>query len=299
MFKPANTNKRGNGVDKTFDAATKFPIPDEGNQEARISLIVDIGMQSREDYTDPVTKEVREQRPCQQIVYYADIVDSIVDYGGSIGEQQYRICLNKVFSNEVYGVNFTATAPKDKDGKIIAGKKWSFSPASLHAKIAKATKKEVVMGSGTEDENMDVTLFLNAPLMVDITIKETVSEKKDKETGENIVYRNVNYTGLSSVPPKSLANVTKLNAPAKCITFDNAVEDDIKYLRGNVVKKIKAALNYEGSNMEKAIKAFEASKGVVSTPPADKHKASTPSKTATKKPVVDVDEDDDSDDIPF
>jgi len=49
-----------------------------------------------------------------------------------------------------------------------------------------------------------------------------------------------------------------LNTEAKCITFQNAKVEDIKFIRKKLIDMIKLANDYAGSNMEKAIKAFEA-----------------------------------------
>ena len=52
--------------------------------------------------------------------------------------------------------------------------------------------------------------------------------------------------------------VAELNTPAKCITFQNAKADDIKFIRKKLIDTIKLANDYAGSNMEKAIKEYEA-----------------------------------------
>ena len=68
-------------------------------QAARISLIVDIGTQERPDFEEKDKQgnviEVKPQKPAQQVVVFADLVDQVVDYGGDIGEKQYRLMLNK------------------------------------------------------------------------------------------------------------------------------------------------------------------------------------------------------------
>lgn len=293
-FKPQNT---GSNSTRNFDN-TKYPTPQAGTVDARIALIVDLGTQAREDFEDTTTGALKPQKPCQQVAIFADLVDDIVDYGAVIGEQPYRLCLNKTFGGKLEGVNFTPVPSKDGNGKIIQGKIWTFTGTSLLSKLAKATGHEEILG-GNEKDNMDISLLLGEPLMINVEVKETDSGKTN-DKGEPIIYTNVSAKGYTPIPIKKgkKLEVEELRCTPKCVTFDNATVEDVKILRPMVITKIKAALNFEGSQMEKAIKEYELSKGE-SAPPAEKPKASTTSKTATKKPVVEVDEDDDIDNLPF
>lgn len=250
-FKPQNANT----VSDAPRERLVFPTPEGGNQPARISLIVDLGTQEREDFEDPKTGEIKPQKPVQQLAIFADLVDNTVDYGGDLGEQHYRLMLNKNFKGQIAGVNFTAVPPRDADGNLISGKEWTFHPASLLTKLAKATGQTQILG-GTKDDNMDIEQLLGQGLMIDVEVKETPHKdgKKD-ESGELIVYKNVNpkvYATLPKVKGKPM-DVEELNNPPLLITFDNVTEETAKFIRGDVKRQIQKALNYEGSQMQKVL----------------------------------------------
>lgn len=312
-FKPKNSGKT-NG-DGNFEQRN-FPTPKNGARKARVSLIVDLGVQAREDFEDPVTKELKPQKPCQQVVVFADLVQDVVDYGGPIGKAQYRLLLNKAFAGVVQGVNFTAVPPKDAKGNMIAGKEWGFHPANLLTKLAKAVGKPEVITS------MDISELLDMPFVADVEVIEKDSEKKDKD-GNPIIYRNVNFKGASKVGMHCTGEfdddgnevevedaVAPLKQPALCITFDNATADVIKFIRPNLIKMIKLAEDYAGSQMQAAIEEFEktqSNKPANNDTDTDDTPADTPKeKPVAKKPVAKkvavkapVDTSDMDDDIPF
>lgn len=329
-FKPANANKGGNSE---FIDYGNIPVPKSGQRPARVSLIVDLGIQEREDFVDEDTGEVKPQKPCHQVAIFADLVRDKVDYGGSIGEAFYRLLLNKQFKGEIQGINFTTTPPKDAKGKLIPGKPWGLHPANLITKLAKAVDlEEIIYDDRNNPASLDIELLLNEAFMAQVEVKETETDKEDKD-GNKIVYKNVNYKGAVAVPLVPNADgdevplaVPDLEVEPLCITFDNAQPEHIKYLRTGVLKKIKLAQNYAGSQMEKAIKAFEASKATDSgdegqepeqkeekpAKPAAKAsgkaaekaaaKAAAGKKPATAKkpePVTGLPPDDEDDSIPF
>jgi hypothetical protein len=266
-FKPKNAGKPRNEGD--FERGPR-PVPKSGPRKARVSLIVDLGVQKRDDFEDEKTGETKPQKPCAQVAVFADLVQDVVDYGGTIGKAQYRLCLNKSFKGDIEGINFTATPPKDAKGQIIKGKPWGFHPQNMLTKLAKAVgKPEIALDEGPS--GMDISLLLNEPFIADVDVKEVVSDTKKDDDGNPIVYRNVNFKGPSKVPMvetdeldedgnaiEKPAPVAELKTPALCITFDNAKAEDIKFIRRNLINKIKLAENYAGSQMQKAIEEFEA-----------------------------------------
>ena len=281
-FKPSFKQATNNGPREDI----KWPTPEAGNQPARISLIVDLGTQERPDFEEK-DGTLKPQKPCRQLAAYADLVDNIVDYGGSIGEQPYRIALHKSFKGEITGINFTAVPPRDADGKTIAGKLWTFHPANLLTKLAKATGQTQILGESEED-NMDVEQLLDKPFFIDVDVVTT--EKDGKE------YTNVKIKGYGSVPKiKGVPmDVEELKHPARVVSFETATEDDIKFLRRDVVAKLKLAPEYAGSKLEKLLEAAEKEKPAATLPKA----AKTPpkaSKTAQEPPF----EPDAEDDIPY
>ncbi len=317
-FKPSNAGKQRTGGDN-FERGP-MPVPKSGSRKARVSLIVDLGTQPREDFEDLKTKETRPQKPCQQVAVFADLTHDTVDYGGSFGKAHYRLCLNKTFKGDIEGINFTTTSPKDGDGNIVPGKPWGLHPQNLLTKLAKATgKEEVIPDEGPH--GLDISLLLNQPFMADVEVKEKVSDSMKDSDGNNVVFRNVNYRGAAKVAMvetgeqdengddvEAPAPVNDLKMPALCITFDNAKAENIKFIRKGLINKIKLAENYTGSNMQKAIEEFEASKpannddtdeGEPESQAEPKAKV-TPAKTkkaeVAKKPVA---KDDDEQDVPF
>jgi len=249
-----------------------------GSRPARVSLVVDLGVQERdafeEEYQEANPKHIKglakqgavlaevdgktviqiPQKPQPQVAVFVDLTSDVVDYGGDIGKQPYRLLLNKSFMGDVAGIGFAGCYSFDKAGQILKDKGFTFHSNSLLTKLAKATKQtQIVSGSGVD--NMDVSQLLGQPLMVTVDKTETTDGK---------VY--LNFKGCSEVPmipsdpsdPDSkevMMTVKPLTSPALTITFDSAKEEDKKWLRGDLVKKIKAANNYQGSAIQKVIEA--------------------------------------------
>lgn len=292
-FRPKNSNTpRSNNSGENTGL---FPVPKAGSRKARVCLIVDLGEQNRPDFEDEKTGETKPQKPCQQVAIFADLVNDTVDYGGTIGKQHYRLLLNKTFAGEITGINFMFVPPKDAKGKIIEGKQWQLHPANLMTKLAKAVNKPDIIETG------DIEQLLDCPFMAQVEVKEKDSGKQN-DKGEPIIYRNVNYKGCSEVPlddDDEPIHVAELNMEPKCITFQNAKPDDIKFIRKKLIDMIKLANDYSGSNMEKAIKEYEAQQASVNDSDGEqveqeeeKPKATKP---AAKKPAKKEPESDDGD----
>jgi hypothetical protein len=295
-FKPANANApRGNGGVQEFINVE----PKGGSRPARVSLIADMGIQEREDFKDQKTGEMKPQKPCHQIAMALDLVNDVVDYGGEIGKQPYRLFLNQMFMGDFKGINFQAVPPTDPDGKIIQGKPWGLHPASPVTKLCNALDRKDVITS------MEIDQLLDLPVMANVEVKKTPAKNgKVNDKGEPIVYTNVNYKGASPIPmipnedgDEAPMKVKALQSPAKCITFDNATKEDIKILRKGIIQKIKLAQNYAGSQIQKAIEAYEAENGVVEA--AKPVEASKPAQAVSKPKTPVKPEDQDDDDIPF
>lgn len=310
-FKPKNMNSNG-GAKRDFDPNRKFPEPKAGSRPARVSLVVDMGIQERPDFEDPKTKETRPQSPCQQVALFCDLVNDVVDYGGDIGMQPYRLLMNKSFAGDIVGINFTAVPPRDADGNQIQGKPWTFHPASLLTKVSKAIGKPEIA------ESQDLEEMLDVPFMATVEVKKTESNKVDND-GKPIIYTNINYKGCSEVPMveddegnEKPMRVKPLSTPAMIISFDEAKPEQIKFLRKNLINKIKMAKNYAGSAMEAAIQAFEKQQNAQEGTSEDhseakKDEPKQPAKEAPKKaakkavePPSEVENDDvDDTDCPF
>lgn len=252
--KPSGTAPNG--------VAYKYPVPEGGSQAARISLIVDIGIQEREDFLDEKTGETKPQKPVQQVVIFADLVDQIVDYGGDIGEKQYRLMLNKNFKGDIAGVNFTSVPPRDADGNIMDGKIWTFHPANLLTKLAKATGNDHILGVD-EASNMDIGALLGAGFYADVEVKSNDSGKK-KEDGTPIIYNNVNFKGSAKLPMvkgKQL-EIDELQVTPMILNHENVTAETLVYIRGKVLEMMKKAKEYEGSNLQKLLGSGKAEEPV-------------------------------------
>ena len=240
-----------------------------GSRPARVSLIVDLGDQERQPSTQDYNpnnvkhsealtkgswvetvngKEILNtpRKPAQQVAVLADLMNDVVDYGGAIGKQPYRVLLNPSFKGDIRGIDLVGQYSYDEQGNRLQDKPFTFHAQSLLTKLAKATKQLGIIDGG--DDNMDVSLLGGQAFMAQIAVTES---------GENTY---VNYKGCSEVPliedadgNEAPLKVKPLVTEARVITFDSVTEDDAKYLRGDLVKKIKAALNYQGSKMQTVI----------------------------------------------
>lgn len=285
-----NTGERKNTGTAPNGVAYKYPVPEGGSQAARISLIVDIGTQEREDFEDPKTGEIKPQKPAQQLAVFADLVDQVVDYGGDIGEKQYRLMLNKNFKGDIVGVNFGAVPPRDADGNLIEGKIWTFHPANLLTKLAKATGNEHILGVD-EANNMDIGALLGAGFYADVEVKSVDSGKK-KEDGTPIIYNNVNFKGAAKLPMvkgKQL-EIDALQVEPMILNHDNVTEETLVFIRGKVVEMMKLAKEYDGSNLQKLLsKGGSASKAEpVKAEPAVSNSATAPTNFDDPDNLLDI-----------
>lgn len=205
-----------------------------------------------------VNGNIYQPKDGQEVAVFADLVDNIVNYGDEIGEKPYRIGLNKTWKGELKGFSLKVVPPQN------GSKVWTFAGNSMLTKLASATKQEVITNGTKPDDLNNIGLLLGKSIMVDV---------KKNEDGENIY---VNVKGVSSVPKGIEKTIDYDLVTPVGITFDSAtVEDLVKaQLRGNIIKKIKSANNYQGSAIQKAINEFEGlsskvDESPVETPEAD------------------------------
>lgn len=316
-FKPKKSGNSGSNSNNDVQETRNFPVPKSGPRKARISLIVDLGTQNRPDVYELDGKLVTEdtegaiakpQKPAQQVVVFADLVNDIVDYGGEIGEAQYRLMLNKSFQGNIQGINFSVVPPKDAKGKLIAGKKWGLHPQNLLSKLCTAVgRPDVAIDDGKY--GLDLEQLLGLPFMAQVDVKVTADKNGKTDADGNVIeYKNVSFKGASPVPMQEDDDgnetpmpVAKLRQEPRCITFESATVEDIKFLRGNIIKMIKLSKDYAGSQMQAAIEEYESSRGDSSEEDEEEAPAKPVAKpkAAAKKPVkVPVDDEDDSD-VPF
>lgn len=290
-FKPDNA--------KTFASSNapatprNFPTPRAGSRPGRVSLIVDLGVQEREpdDKGNP-------RKPCRQLALFVDLMKDIVDYGGDIGKQPYRLMINKSFKGDIQGINFLATPPKDAEGNIIQGGKWGLHPASPLTKLAKACGRPEVVHEMVADRLLDASVRC----IVEVKETEDKNGKKDAD-GNVIVYKNVNFKGFTELVENDdgdLETVPALTHQPRCVTFKNATLEDVKWLRKDIIAKIKKATDYEGSVIQKVIEEFEAGNGEEDKVVASPAKVDAPKRQEAKPaPSKPIEQDSLDEDLPF
>jgi hypothetical protein len=280
--------------------AYKYPVPDAGNQSARISLIVDIGTQERADFEEKDKAgniiSTKPQKPVQQVIVFADLVDQVVDYGGDIGKKQYRLMINRSFKFVPEGINFNAVPPRDAEGRIIKDKMWTLHPQNRLTKLAKATGNEHILGVD-EESNMDIGALLGAAFYADVEVTSKDSGKKD-DSGKDIIYHNVNYKGESKLPmvKGKPVEVEELECKPMILNHNNVTKDTLILIRGKVLEMMKLAPEYKGSKLEELLGASkEESREEQPTP---KHKThEEPESESEAEEFESLGEEDD--DIPF
>ena len=247
---------------------------------------VDVG-----DTLYQVNFKIVQPKPREEIIYAADLVDMYVKYKDeeSCKPLQYRQWLNKddFITREMVGFSTKFSPPKSKKGG------WTFSPLSMHSKLAEATGHLEIIDPFSSDHG-DLSLLLGEAFGIPISKKETESKGK--------TYINLKAKAPVPLSKKMLKlGITELDCTPEAIEFETATVEQFKNVMPNkkVIAKIKKALNYEGSQMQKALEEYEASRGntkptedeeVDETPKTEKK---TTSKKAAPKEKPEVDADDD------
>lgn len=202
---------------------------------------------------------IHKAKPSQEIVYAYDFVDTYVDYGFEGQEPlQYRhYAIRRNFkTGHISGVGFSA---ERKDGKEV------LRSGSVHAKLAKMTNKPEIL------ESRDITGLLGEA----VGIKVEHNNKGDK------LYLNVGSPQALSKKQLKMG-VSELDCEPAVVDFDTVTAEILEKakLRRDIVEKIKSALNYEGSQMQKAMEEWEANK---SSNKKDEEDSSEDKPKSTKK----------------
>lgn len=272
MFKPQQPQQQFDGPRIDYNAVNSQVKG--GQRPARISLIVDLGEQRKTnadvEYNPNNTKHQKlvaegtqiESRngkqfisvppskvSGQEVAVFADLVSDVVDYGEPLGKQPYRVLLNHSFKGEIKGVPFEGSYPYVEGVGMNFDGPFTFHNKNLLNRLAVATgNTQILSGDNNDPNNMDVTQLLNGAFFA-------LMDKK--EAGDKCY---VNFKGANPPPPSFDAEGNEVPMQVKessntplLITFDNVTEDTAKFLNGMVVKKIKQAINYPGSNMQKIL----------------------------------------------
>lgn len=251
----------------------KFKQGEEGvyNVAARISVLCDLGIQSRpdfvEEYDDSEKGQTYEkhkaalersknpatlyedngktyisipQTDVRACAMFVDYPNERVDYG-DLGEKAYRQLINgrDFKTGDIRGFALTVSHPRSPDGKQMKDKPKTFSPRSTIAQLAKATGVSMIKNGN------DITQLVNVPFLATV---------ENKITGSGNVFTKFS----SAAPLVEGMQVPELDDEPLIISFENATAEQIKFLWKNVVAQIKKAKDYEGSQIQKAIQEYEA-----------------------------------------
>lgn len=182
----------------------------------------------------------------QELAILADLTENYVSYGEEIGEKQFRVLLNKSFKGEIKGFQLKPSPPATKDGV------WTVKGNTKLNELATATGHKELLAVPLEDadwsemlgEGLNITIEKSGDEGQWLNVGKCVAlkKKKDKETG--VV---------------SVEEIDELDIEPVLITFDDVTVEDLEnaHIRYDIIKKIKKANDYEGSQMQKAIEEFE------------------------------------------
>ena len=226
-----------------------------------------------------VNAQVRQPKDRQEIAVFADLVGNIVDYGDEIGKKPFRVMLNKSWKGEIRGLGLTVVPPQ-------SGNVWTFAASSMLTELAKVTRQNTITDGSVKNDLNNIGLILGKSLMVDIA---------KVEDGDKVY---VNVKGISSVPSALAKMIDYSLVNPVGISFDDVTVESLKAagIRGNVIKKIKQANNYQGSKMQKAIEEYEAlNRGENVQAPQEQPKQPSPQAAPTTAPA-DLD---DPEQLPF
>lgn len=187
-----------------------------------------------------VNANIYRPKPCREVAVMVDIPNKVVDYGSF--KAPYRLLLNGSFMGNLKGFQMKAVNPNDST------KNWTFASNNKLYKLAQAVgEQRIVSGLKSDtDHNMNIGLVLGKPMLI------TVKRKGDFLSAGD----------FTAVPEEMV--VGDLPTPPIGVSFDDATPEllEAAKLRPAIIAKIKAALDYKGSNMEKAMIAFENGGGV-------------------------------------
>lgn len=276
MFTPT---KQYTGEKKDFTPV----VPEDGLQVMQVSLLVDLGQHEKlprfaKDSSGNVELDENGQKKIimpnkelsprgerkdldAKISVYVDLLNQTHDYEGDIGVRNIRLPLVEPVMGIAEGINWTTTAPRDGNGKYIQGRAWTLAPTSKWAKLADVTRypdgkkvKDVIFEPSYSNPKLnDVRELLGKPFMANLDVK-----KQDRDGKTFINTRIKSYVPLAKGFPVGEALITPiairfddvdLTVPLDCL--GGATKLDM--LRIADLRRITLAVNYQGSNMQKAI----------------------------------------------
>lgn len=180
------------------------------------------------------------EREYQELAIFADLTENPVDYGGDIGTKAFRVMINRRWMGDIKGFQLKKSAPTTKDGV------WNVKGNTKLAELATATGCKHLLEVDLEDA--DWSEMLGQGLNIGI-----------EKSGDDLQYLEVGTCVGLKKRKGQLEEVDELEQDPILITFDDCTVEDLEaaHIRSDVIKKIKSATDYAGSQIEKAIKEYE------------------------------------------
>lgn len=170
---------------------------------------------------------------------------------------------------------------KDDDGNDLLDKpRWLSEEIpfmTLKADLAKSTKRYYALDPEARVDG-DWAQLVGAPCMV------TVVTEADKRPGVDRIYEKV--ASVSSMRPKEAAKAPELKNPGRIFDFYDPDLEVFNDLPDWIQDKIKSAVDYEGSDLEKALEGGGAKKPK-ETASQEKKATEKPVKAAAEEPADD------------
>ena len=181
------------------------------------------------------------EREYQELAMFADLTENPVDYGEDIGTKAFRVMLNRRWMGEVNGFQLKKSKPAQKDGV------WTIKGNTKLAELASATGHKDLLECDLEDADWSEMLGE----AFNITIEKS---------GDDGQYLNIGKCVALKKKKGVLEDVEDLEQDAILLTFDDVTVEELElaHIRGDIIKKIKKASDYKGSQMQKAVEEFEA-----------------------------------------
>ena len=181
------------------------------------------------------------EREYQELAMFADLTENPVDYGEDIGTKAFRVMLNRRWMGEVNGFQLKKSKPAQKDGV------WTIKGNTKLAELVSATGHKDLLECDLEDADWSEMLGE----AFNITIEKS---------GDDGQYLNIGKCVALKKKKGVLEDVEDLEQDAILLTFDDVTVEELElaHIRGDIIKKIKKASDYKGSQMQKAIEEFEA-----------------------------------------
>ena len=239
----------------------KHTVFKDGDPDVEYSEDVEIGqytktVQLEDDGTWTVIEDDPEfiveanefggEREYQELAIFADLTENYVDYGEEIGEKPFRVLLNPKWMGDIKGFQLKKSKPAQKDGV------WTVKGNTKLAELASATGHKELLEVDLEEADWSELLGE----AFNVAIEKSGDEKQYLNVGKCVGLKKTRDKVTKQV---SVEEVEDLEHEAVLITFEDATLEDLQlaHLRGDVIKKIKQATDYAGSQMEVAIKQYE------------------------------------------